>query len=157
LTHLAPNFSLAELTQTAQSAWKTINHTKASGSPQVLCRLKVQAFGHLQPIRDHFGAPVIIHSGYRCSGLNRAIGGSQTSQHQLGEAVDFHVHGVDLASVFRWIEGSGLRFGQLILEGTKATEPTWIHLSLGYPYRSLARSGQVLTWDADRGYRTARS
>ena len=152
---LSPNISLAEMTTTQQTAWKTKNLSEAQARPDVLTALRVLAYGLLQPGRDHFQAPLVVHSGYRCPGLNAAIGGSKTSQHQAGEACDFHIEGVPLVDVFRWYEQSGLRFGQMILEGKKQDQPTWIHLSLGYPYRSLSKSGQVMTWDAARGYRNA--
>ena len=40
----------------------------------------------LQAIRDHFGAPVVITSGYRTAAHNRAVGGAVYSQHQYGRA-----------------------------------------------------------------------
>jgi len=153
---LAPNFTFNEMTTTGQSDLLASNRAEARASTDVMLRLHLVA-AVLQQVRDHFGKPVVITSGYRGPTLNARIGGSRTSQHMKGEAADFHVKGVDLTEVFRWIEGSGLRFGQLILEGQQQDKPTWIHLSLGYPFRPLAKCGQVLTWDASRGYRNARS
>ena len=48
----------------------------------------------LQAIRDHFGAPVVITSGYRTAAHNRAVGGAFYSQHQYGRAADIRVSGV---------------------------------------------------------------
>ena len=48
----------------------------------------------LQCIREHFGKPVHITSGYRTAAHNAAVGGSKSSQHLLGRAADFHVEGV---------------------------------------------------------------
>jgi hypothetical protein len=60
------------------------------------------------------------------------------------------VLGHELEDVFRWIvTESGIVFGQAILEG-RTPVPTWIHLSLGPPYRSAASSGQVLRFDGRR-------
>jgi zinc D-Ala-D-Ala carboxypeptidase len=107
----------------------------------------------LQHIRDHFCAPVVVHSGIRSEALNehlRAMGhpASRTSQHMLGQAADFHVHGVGLVEVFDWIRNeSGLKWGQLILEGDP---PGWIHLST---VGNLERTQQVLTWSRKGGYR----
>lgn len=42
----------------------------------------------LQKIRDIYNKPIIITSGYRCEKLNKAVGGSKTSQHRLGQAAD---------------------------------------------------------------------
>ena len=49
----------------------------------------------LQCIREHFGKPVHITSGYRTAAHNAAVGGSKSSQHLLGRAADFYVEGVD--------------------------------------------------------------
>mgnify|MGYP000178869616 CR=1 FL=1 len=58
----------------------------------------------LQAIRDHFGAPVVITSGYRTAARNAAVGGSKSSQHLLGRAADFYVEGVDVATVAAYAE-----------------------------------------------------
>ena len=42
----------------------------------------------LQPLRDAWGGPLFINSGYRCLELNKAVGGVPTSQHVLGQAAD---------------------------------------------------------------------
>ena len=58
----------------------------------------------LQAIRDHFGAPVVITSGYRTAEHNAAVGGSKSSQHLLGRAADFYVEGVPVATVAAYAE-----------------------------------------------------
>ena len=58
----------------------------------------------LQAIRDHFGAPVVITSGYRTPAHNAKVGGSKSSQHLLGRAADFYVEGVDVATVAAYAE-----------------------------------------------------
>lgn len=47
----------------------------------------------LDPIRDKFCTPVIITSGYRCSQVNKLVGGANNSQHMSGCAADFHIKG----------------------------------------------------------------
>ena len=44
----------------------------------------------LQPLRDLYGKPMKVNSGYRCKELNEIVGGVPTSQHRLGEAADIH-------------------------------------------------------------------
>jgi len=86
--------------------------------------------------------------------LNTAIGGSKTSQHLKFEAADFYIPGVELESIFEWVhDSSDIRFGQMILEGVSRGRPTWIHISLGAPWRSESRSGQVFTWNSHDGYK----
>ena len=58
----------------------------------------------LQCIREHFGKPVHITSGYRTAAHNATVGGSKSSQHLLGRAADFYVEGVDVATVAAYAE-----------------------------------------------------
>ena len=58
----------------------------------------------LQCIREHFGKPVHITSGYRTAEHNAAVGGSKSSQHLLGRAADFWVEGVPVATVADYAE-----------------------------------------------------
>lgn len=58
----------------------------------------------LQCIREHFGKPLHITSGYRTARHNAAVGGSKSSQHLLGGAADFWVEGVDVATVAAYAE-----------------------------------------------------
>lgn len=143
-------FTFGELTLTTHRTLAEENRRvpeELLGAARDLCQTL------LDPIREHFGRPLIVHSGYRCPALNAAIGGSPTSQHMAFEAADFHVNGADLDDVWRWIwKDSGLRWGQLILEGPASAPPTWIHLSLGPGYRNPARCQQVYTWDPERKY-----
>ena len=149
--NLARNFTLAELTTTNHRAYLDANR-EAAMDPEVLVRLTAIA-GVLQQVRDHFGKPVRLNSGLRFPPLNAAIGGSKSSQHKRGEAVDFTVDDVELEVVWEWIwKKARFGFGQLILEGVTAGKPTWIHLSLGAPWRPASRCGQVMTWSQAEGY-----
>lgn len=85
----------------------------------------------LEPVRKHFNQPVIIHSGYRSPAVNRAVGGSATSDHCHGRAVDFHVKGFTNYDVACWIE-KNLKYHQLILEHFVAGSPNsgWVHCAI---------------------------
>ena len=75
----------------------------------------------LDPIRDKFCAPVIITSGYRCSKVNKLVGGVNNSQHMSGCAADFHVMGYTpsmMYEVFLYISNT-LEFDQLIFYRSK--------------------------------------
>ena len=58
----------------------------------------------LQSIRDHFGAPVVITSGYRTAAHNRAVGGAPYSQHCYGRAADIRVAGVPVEQLAAYAE-----------------------------------------------------
>ena len=58
----------------------------------------------MQCIREHFGKPVHITSGYRTGSHNASVGGSKSSQHLLGRAADFWVEGVDVTTVADYAE-----------------------------------------------------
>lgn len=138
--NLSPHFTLAELTRTSSGLANVPNAAETKA-------LAALATSLLEPIRAKFG-PVSIHSGYRSKAVNEAIGGSKSSQHMKGEAADFHCPGAALEVVMKWIvTESGLRYGQVILEGHTAGEPTWIHLSLGAPWRLGSQCQQALTFD----------
>lgn len=142
-TKLSRNFTFGELTRTSHGNLLETNRQEAE---VVIDKLRELCATLLEPVRAKYG-PVKIHSGFRGPAVNAAVGSkSSTSQHTKGEAVDFSVPGHKLEDVFRWIvTQSGIQFGQAILEGKQAGVPTWIHLSLGKPYRAADRCQQALT------------
>jgi putative chitinase len=86
----------------------------------------------LEPVRLHFGKPVQINSSYRAPLVNKAVGGSKTSQHSNGEAVDFEVPGVSNKVVADWV-ADNLTFDQVILEFYNAKDGAnsgWVHVSI---------------------------
>lgn len=123
---LSKNFSLDELTASNTAVKKNIDN---SASPTIIDALQELVTNVLQPVREKFG-PVTITSGYRCDELNRAIGGSTTSDHSYGRAADFEVKGIDNRVVAIWIT-ENLPYKQLILEfyNDGETNSGWIHCS----------------------------
>lgn len=124
---LSPNFHLSEFTKSQTASRRGINNEPNAQQVENLRRLCVNV---LEPVRAHFGRPVVISSGFRSPALNRAIGGSSTSQHSHGEAADFEIPGVPNHAVARWIS-KNLRYDQLILEFYTPGEPNsgWVHCS----------------------------
>ena len=93
--------------------------------------LRAVAENVFQPVRDHFGVPIAVSSGYRSKKLNRAIGGSKYSQHVIGEALDLDadVYGkVTNAEIFNYIKNN-LEWDQMIWEFGDDEEPNWVHVS----------------------------
>jgi len=144
-TKLSEHFSLFEMTVTEHRKLQDVN--RASVTPDLLRSGIVLCETILETIRLNFNKPLIVHSGYRCNKLNKVIGGSKVSQHCLFEAVDFHIVDTTLKSIFTWIRLSHLKYGQVILEGWSLGNPSWIHISLGEPYREASKCRQAMTFD----------
>lgn len=99
---------------------------------QHIANFKLLAENIFEPIRNHFRCPIIISSGYRSKALNQVIGGSLTSQHCQGEAIDIDMdgtpNGVTNKMVFDYIKDN-LNFDQLIYEFGDTNNPDWVHVS----------------------------
>ena len=80
----------------------------------------------LDPIRELWGKPIGVNSGFRSRELNRAVGGSSASQHLRGEAADITTGSVyGNRKLFELIQASGIEFDQLIDENNYR----WLHVS----------------------------
>lgn len=121
---LTKNFTLAELTYSSTAKARGIDNTL----PPYLMRNAQALTERLQLIRDTLGAPITISSGYRCPELNKAVGGSKTSQHLLALAADIRAKGYTAQELFELIAGSNFGFDQLILEKIGGKE--WLHISV---------------------------
>ena len=123
---LSKNFTLAEYTK-SQTALR--NHIDNTPNEQHLEAAKELFDKVVQPVRDRFG-PTVINSGYRGPELNERVGGSPSSQHCLGEAVDIECPGVANYDVAMWI-AKNTEFDQVILEFYEPGIPDsgWVHVS----------------------------
>ena len=133
---LSNNLSLAEVIKSTTA--KRIGVDNMPNETQ-LKRLQLIATHVFQPLRNHFKMPINISSGFRGVELNKAIGGSVTSQHMLGEALDIDndVFGKPTnMEIFLYIR-ENLPFDQLIYEGGTDKNPAWVHVSYTerYPNR----------------------
>lgn len=124
---LSKNLTLAEVMRSETAKRKGISNMP---TPEHIENFKLLAERVFQPIREHFGKPIIISSGYRSKELNTAIGGALSSQHCQGEAIDIDMDGTDItnAQVFNYIKDN-LEFDQLIWEFGTDTNPDWVHVS----------------------------
>ena len=135
MTELSEHFTLEEMTVSGTALRLGIDNSPGPREKVALIRLCDEV---LEPVRRHFGRPVVISSGYRSPALNRAIGGSAISQHAKGEAADFIVPGVSNLEVARWMERN-LNYDQLIYE---FGESGWLHVSYREPYRNQELSAR---------------
>ena len=119
------NFSLSEIEHSNTAKRLSISNEMPEKHLESMQRLITDL---IQPLRDAIG-PIRVTSGYRSKELNRAIGGSNRSQHSKGEALDlqFWQKGrMNNKVIYDWILESGLEFDQMINEFDFA----WIHISL---------------------------
>lgn len=125
---LSKNLTLAEAVKSQTATRKGIDNTPTNDH---LLALKAVANNVFQPVRDYFGIPIAVTSGYRSEALNDAIGGSKTSQHSKGEALDLDADvfgGVTNKEVFMYIL-KNLDFDQMIWEFGDEHNPAWVHVS----------------------------
>ena len=124
---LSKNLSLAEVTRSETAKRKGISNMP---TPEHIENFKKLATNIFQPIREHFDKPILISSGYRSAELNKAIGGSLSSQHCSGEAIDIDMDGTDITNkqIFDYIKDK-LNFDQLIWEFGTSSNPDWVHVS----------------------------
>ena len=132
------HFTIAELCASDTARARGIDNTPPSGVTLALTTLIEKL---LDPIREAWGGPITVNSGYRCQKLNAAVGGVATSQHLRGEAADISV-GIlaknrQLFDRIVELQKAGqIEFDQLIDESNYA----WVHIS----YRQGRNRNQIL-------------
>jgi hypothetical protein len=124
---LSENLQLSEVIRSESAKRHNISNMP---TPEHIENLKVLAEKVFQPIRDHFGVPIHVSSGYRSAALNKRIGGAKTSDHLLGKAIDIDQDETSItnAQVFDFIKNN-LKFSQLIWEFGTDKNPDWVHVS----------------------------
>lgn len=116
-------FTVSELIASDIARQKNIDNTPP---PDVRVKLSNLIHGLLDPIREKWGGPITVNSGYRCPRLNNAVGGVPTSQHMRGEAADITVGSPENnRRLFDMIADGGFDFDQLIDESGYR----WVHVS----------------------------
>lgn len=125
--NLSANFTLKELTKSDTATRLGLDNTP---DEETIENLKLLCEKVLQPVREHFGKPVTINSGYRSPESNAAVGGSKSSDHCKGQACDLEINGVANPDLAQWIMDN-LEYTQLILEFYTQGQPNsgWVHVS----------------------------
>lgn len=117
------NFTIQELTASTTAAAKKINNDP---TPEVAENLKQLVNNVLDPLRDAYGKPIRVNSGYRSPALNAAVKGSKTSQHMKGQAADITAGSKqENKKLFDLAQKLNLPFCQLIDEKNFS----WVHIS----------------------------
>lgn len=124
---LSEHFSLSEFTDSATALRRGIDNEPEG---QAMQHMRTLTAPGMEQVRLLLGQPIYISSGYRSEALNRAIGGSATSAHVHGLAVDFTCPGYGTPrEIAQRIADSGIEFDQLIYEGT------WVHIGFAHKPR----------------------
>ena len=126
---LSENFTLEELVASDTAKKVGIDNTPtllAINHLEELCK------NLLQPIRDAYGKPIKVTSGFRCYRLNRAVGGSPTSSHPCGFAADIRPVSGSYdefeKKILSIIEDLGLKYDEVIKE--RSGKSKWLHVSI---------------------------
>lgn len=115
---VSENFSYEEFEYSAKAEENKIDN---SPNPEVKEHIKALVLNVLQPLRDAWGEPLHVNSGYRCAELNELVGGAPTSQHVKGEAADIACD--KPLALAKLAKDLGLPFDQMILY------PAFVHFS----------------------------
>ena len=117
-------FTLREMTASATATAKGIRNIPDLDVCDNLLTLITEC---LNPIREAYGHPIRVSSGYRCEALNRTVGGVITSQHIKGQAADLvGIDDTETAEIFKIAERLGV-YDQLLFE--KSGCKRWVHIS----------------------------
>jgi hypothetical protein len=142
---LSPHFSYGEMTISDIAERKGILNRPDEIQ---ITNMKNLCVNILEPIRTYFGKSVIISSGFRTPELNKAIGGSETSQHRFGEAADFIIIDKELVAIYEWvILNSNLDYDQIIHEFGR-----WIHISHTKRYKNRQKNTVAMRVDGKTQY-----
>ena len=118
-------FTLTELTKSATATRFKIDNTPTAEAKQNLVNLVDKI---LDPLREAYGKPIVVTSGYRCPALNKRVGGSTSSQHMQGMAADIRTTSdlpQDNKKLYDLAIKLNLPFDQLINEYNF----DWVHIS----------------------------
>tara|TARA_B100000424_G_C22646232_1_gene356772 strand:- start:60 stop:521 length:462 start_codon:yes stop_codon:yes gene_type:complete len=124
---ISDNITYAEAIHSNTAKRRGIDNTP---NPAQVETMKVTAEKIFEPLRKWVGGPIKVNSFFRSADLNEAIGGSKTSQHCKGQAIDIDdVFGHKTnAEMYAWIK-ENLNFDQMIWEFGTDMNPNWVHIS----------------------------
>ena len=125
---LSSHLELSEVIRSDSAKRNGINNMPTT---EHIENFKILAEKIFEPIREHFGVPIRISSGYRSKELNdKTKGASKTSDHCFGRAIDIDNDGTSITNkqIFNFIKDN-LKYKQLIFEFGTDENPAWVHVS----------------------------
>lgn len=135
---ISKHISYNEGVRSQTATRKDIDNTPGDSE---LASMRLLAEKVFEPLREEFDTPIYISSFFRSKKLNKKIGGSTTSQHCKGQAMDLDAdvyEGVTNTEIFDYIKNN-LDFDQLIWEFGTAFKPDWVHVSYVSPEQNRNR------------------
>ena len=124
---ISDNITYAEAIHSQTAKRRGIDNTPTAKQVEVM---KLTAEKIFEPLRKFVGGPIKVNSFFRSAELNKAIGGSKTSHHCKGQAIDIDdVFGHKTnAEMYNWVK-ENLNFDQMIWEFGTDMNPNWVHIS----------------------------
>ena len=142
---ISKNFSYWEFEESAKAKEKGICNVITTF--EVRDAVKELTETILQPLRDAWGGPITISSGWRCDELNKEVGGSATSAHKTGYAADIVPNKGDLETFFqfvkKWLVDNKVKFDQCAIEIDRRGA-VWVHIGMYGPNKR--QLGQFYLW-----------
>ena len=134
---ISKHVSYKEATHSATALTRNLDNTP--NEEQLKC-MKEVAENLFEPLREWVGGPIKINSFFRGEPVNTAIGGSRTSQHMKGQAIDIDdtFGKATNAEMYHWIKDN-LDFDQMIWEFGDDDNPAWVHVSYVSPEKNRNR------------------
>lgn len=136
-------FTIEELCKSKTAILHDIDNTPTEEIKEHLKEL----IAFLNPLRDAWGSPIIITSGYRCVELNKKIGGSVTSAHLLGWAVDCIPQNGKIEEfkdfLINYLKENNCDWDQVLIE--QSSTSVWIHIGLYNNYKQQRRMIKYMT------------
>jgi len=147
---ISDHVSYTEATKSRTAIKKGLDNTPDKAT---LTRMKYAAEKVFEPVREFFGVPIAITSFYRSLRVNRAVGGSSTSEHVYGSAIDIDADRFGMVTnreIFDYIKDN-LDFNQLIWEFGDNKNPDWVHVSCKQygNKKQIKKAYKVKNWKGD--------
>lgn len=134
-------FTIEELCESYTAKKHNIDNTP---TPQHEQNLQQLIDNVLNPAREELGSYIKVNSGYRCSELNKLVGGAVNSQHTTGEAADITAGSETKNKKLFAILVEQAHFDQLIWEETGSSQ--WIHVS----HSTTRQRHQILAYNGSK-------